>query len=87
MCARTEENNLASYVKMPTDNLVKEVKIANIADGDEPMEKNASKREIQNEYVARWNGTIMYGKFVCEMPENVDRERTWEWMSKSDLKH
>ena len=86
MCARTEENNLASYVKMSTDNLVKGVKIANIVDGEEPKEKNAFKREIQNEYVARWTGKRMYGQFVREMPENVDRERTWEWMRKSDLK-
>ena len=28
----------------------------------------------------------MYGQFVREMPEQVDRERTWEWMKKSDLK-
>ena len=40
---------------------MKGVKIANIADGEEPMEKNAFKREIQNEYVARWNGKMMYG--------------------------
>ena len=28
----------------------------------------------------------MYGQFVREMPEQVDKERTWEWMRKSDLK-
>ena len=28
----------------------------------------------------------MYGKFVREMPEQIDKERTWEWMRKSDLK-
>ena len=28
----------------------------------------------------------MYGQFVREMPEQVDRERTRKWMRKSDLK-
>ena len=82
MCARTEENHLASFVKMSADNLVKGVKIANIADGEEPMENNALKIEIQNEYVDRWTGKMMYGQFVREMPETVDRERAWEWMKK-----
>ena len=86
LCARTEENNLARYVKMSTESLVKEVKIANIVDCEEPKEKNAFKREIQNEYVARWNGKKMYGQLVREMPGDVDKERTWEWMRKSDLK-
>ena len=27
----------------------------------------------------------MYGQFVREMPENVDRDKTWQW-SKCDLK-
>ena len=49
-------------------------------------EKHVFKRKIQNEYVARWTGKKMYGKFVREIPENVDRERTWEWMRKSGLK-
>ena len=28
----------------------------------------------------------MHGQFVREIPENVDKNRTWEWLSKSDLK-
>ena len=71
---------MASYVKMLTDNLVKGVKIANIVDGEEPTEKNAFKRAIQNEYLARWTEVRMYGQFIREMTKNVDRERAWEWM-------
>ena len=64
----------------------KGVKIANIAHCEEPKEKNAFKREVQNEYIARWTGKRMYGQFAREMPESVDKDRTWEWMRKSDLK-
>ena len=28
----------------------------------------------------------MHGRFVREMPEKVDRAKSWEWMSRSDLK-
>ena len=28
----------------------------------------------------------MHGQFIREIPENVDKNRTWEWLSKSDLK-
>ena len=28
----------------------------------------------------------MQGQFVREMPEKVDRIKTWEWLSRSDLK-
>ena len=28
----------------------------------------------------------MYGLFVREIPEKVDQERTWQWLSKADLK-
>ena len=28
----------------------------------------------------------MYGQFMREMPEIVDKDKTWEWTRKSDLK-
>ena len=28
----------------------------------------------------------MYGQFLREMPGLVDKDKTWEWTSKSDLK-
>ena len=28
----------------------------------------------------------MYREFVREMPKKIDKVRTWQWLSKSDLK-
>ena len=28
----------------------------------------------------------MNGQFIREMPEKVDKDRTWQWLSKSDFK-
>ena len=53
MCARTEENNLALYVKMSTERFVQGVRITNVINCEERREKNAFKRELQNEHVAR----------------------------------
>ena len=86
MYARTEENNLAFYVKMSTERFVKGVKITNIIDCEEPKDKNTFKRGIQNKHITRRTGEKMYGQFVCEILQQVDREGTWEWMRKSDLK-
>ena len=86
MCAKTEENNLAFCVKMSNEQFLGGVKISNILNCVESKENTLFKREIQNENIARWIGKKMYGQFVREMPEQIDKERTWEWMRKSDLK-
>ena len=28
----------------------------------------------------------MYGQFIREMPKKVDKDKSWQWLSKSDLK-
>ena len=28
----------------------------------------------------------MYGQFVCEMPEEIDKDLSWKWLVESDLK-
>ena len=86
ICDRTEEANLANYVKMSTESLVQGVMVANIVNCEDSKEKHAFKIKIQNEYAARWTENKMCGKFIREIPENIDRERTWEWMRKSGLK-
>lgn len=34
----------------------------------------------------RWKEKKMYGQFLREMPETVDKEKILEWTRKSDLK-
>ena len=28
----------------------------------------------------------MYGQFVCEIPEVIDKDLSWKWLGQSDLK-
>ena len=44
------------------------------------------KKQIEQERKQNWTEKKMYGQFVREMPENVDKNKTWQWLSKCDLK-
>ena len=44
------------------------------------------KKQIEQELKQNWTEGKMYGQFVREMPENVDKNKTWQWLSKCDLK-
>ena len=44
------------------------------------------KRQIEQELKQNWIEKKMYGQFIREMPENVDENKTWQWLSKCDLK-
>ena len=52
MCARTEENNLAFYVKMSSGQFLGGVMISNILVCEESKEKNIFQTEIQNKNIA-----------------------------------
>ena len=48
-------------------------------------EKNEFKRERQNASLNRWKEKKMYGQFLREMPETVDKDKTWQWTRKTDM--
>ena len=56
--------------------VVRKIKILN-SEGAE--EKNAFKR-------GRQNASLLYSQFLREMPETVDKDKTWERTRKTDLK-
>ena len=57
-----------------------------ILDSEGAKEKNEFKRGRQNASIKRWKEKKMHGQFLREMPETVDKDKTWEWTRKSDLK-
>ena len=60
MYARTEDNNLAFYVKISSEHFLAGAKVSIILNCVESKEKTLFKREIQNENIARWIGKKMY---------------------------
>ena len=86
MCVKAEENNLAWYVRNSNERLMAGVRKIKILDSEGAKEKNEFKRDRQNASLNRWTEKKMYGQFLREMPETVDKDKTWEWTRKSDLK-
>ena len=50
------------------------------------MEKEDSKKNSQNEFKNKQHEKRMYGQFVREMPEEIDKDLSWKWLVLSDLK-
>ena len=44
------------------------------------------KTRNEQETKDRWVGKSMHGQFIGELSEAVDKEKTWQWLSKCDLK-
>ena len=86
MCVKAEDNNLAWYVRNSNERLMAGVRKIKILDSEEAKENNEFKRDRQNVSLNRWTGKKMYGQFLREMPETVDKDKTWEWIRKSHLK-
>ena len=53
---------------------------------EDPVTIGEFKKLKEQELEQNWHEKKMYGLFVREIPEKVDQERTWQWLSKVDLK-
>ena len=85
-CVRSEENNLGLYIRESNKMLLKGVKKGGVIQTDYIMEKNEFKRSYQTEIKIKWREKRLYGQFVREMPEEVDKELSWQWITRGDLK-
>ena len=47
------------------------------------MEKEDFKKNSQNEFKNKWHERRMYGEFVREMPEEIDKDLSWTWLVQS----
>ena len=85
-CVREEENSLGFYVANSEENLIKGVYAAKTINTEDAVSSGEFKKQIEQERKQNWTEKKMYGQFVREMPENVDKNKTWQWLSKCDLK-
>lgn len=85
-CVREEENSLVFYVVNSEENLIRGVSAAKTINTEDILTSGEFKKQIAQELKQNWSEKKMYGQFVREMPENVDRDKTWQWLSKCDLK-
>ena len=83
---KEEENSLVFYVNSFEENLIKGVASAETINTKDPVTSGEFKKLKEQELEQNWHEKKMYGLFAREIPEKVDQERTWQWLSKADLK-
>ena len=50
------------------------------------MGKEDFRNNSQNEFKNKWQEKRMYGQFVREMLEEIDKDLSWKWLMQGDLK-
>ena len=75
-CVRSEENNLGWHVRASNEMLLKVVKKVGIIN----IDRKDFKKNSQNEFRDSWQGKKMNGQFACEMPEEIDKDLSWQWL-------
>ena len=84
-CIR-EENNLGFYVADSEENLFSGVSAAETINTRETITSVEFKKQKAKELKEKWSERRMDGQFIREMTEKVDKEKTWQWLSRGDLK-
>ena len=85
-CIREEEISLGFYVSNSEENLIRGVAAAEIINTEDTVVSGEFKKQKAQELKQNWHEKIMRRQFVWKMPEKVAKNRTWQWLSKSDLK-
>ena len=83
---RSEENSLGWYLKNSNETLLEGVKYVDLLNFRDSTTKNDFKKRLNNERMENWRQKQMYGQFIRDMPETTNKENTWNWMRKCDLK-
>ena len=86
MCVRLEENNLGLHMRGLNEMLLKGVKKVGIVKTENLIEKEDFKKNSQNEFKNKWHEKRLYGQFVREMSQEIDKYLSWKWLVQSDLK-
>ena len=85
-CVREEENSLGFYVANSGEKLIRGVATAGTIRTEGIITSGEFKKQKEQGLKQKWNENRMYGQFFREMPEKVDKNKTWQWLSRSDLK-
>ena len=85
-CVKEEENFFGFYVANSEENLVREVAAAETINTEDTVTSGEFEKQKPKEFKQNWSEKKMHRQFVREMPENVNKDKNRQWLSKSDLK-
>ena len=83
---REEENSLGFYVANSEENIIRGVSTAETINTRETITTAEFKKQREKELKEKWSEKRMHGQFIRETTEKVDKEKTWQWLSRRDLK-
>ena len=73
------------YISSSEEKLIKGVAEFEKLNESELGESRDLKARSEQEAKDRWIGKRMHGQFIRDLPEAVDKEKTWQWLSKWQL--
>ena len=85
-CIREEENSLWFYVANPEEDLIRGVSAAETINTRETIMNVEFNKQKSKELKEKWSEKQMHRQFIRETMEEVDKEKTWQWLSRGDLK-
>ena len=85
-CIRKEENSLGFYVVNSEENFTRGVSAAEPINTRETITSVEFKKQKGKELKEKWSEKRMHGQFIRETMEKVDKEKTWQWLSRGGLK-
>ena len=85
-CIREVENGLGFYVANSKENLIRGILANETINTRETISSVEFMKQKAKELKDTWSEKGMHGKFIRETTEKFDKEKTWHWLSRGDLK-
>ena len=85
-CVREEENSLGFYIAKSEKNLIRGVAATETTNTEDTVMSREFKKQKAQELKESWSEMPMHGQFIRDMPKKVVKDKTWEWLSKTDWK-
>ena len=82
---KSEKNGLGWYVKNNIEPLLVAVRTSRTITHEETVDPKEFKKTKEEQRKNEWTAKRMHGQFARDM-EDKDKNNTWRWMRKSDLK-
>ena len=85
-CVRGEENSLRLYVMNSAEKLIQWIRTSGTIETEGTISRSEFRRHNAQKLKQKWTEKRMYGQFIRERPKKVDKDKTWNWLVRSDLK-
>ena len=85
-CVKGDENSMGFYVANSEENFIRGIAAAETINTENTLMSAELKEQKTQELYKNWREKKMHGQFVMEMPDKVDKDKTWQLLSKSELK-